>query len=419
MKMSSGRWISSRLCRVSGTRSARTGSIIAVAGVACAVAVMLLTLGIALGFKHDIKAKLSGFEPQIEITPAYSYLTGRTDSTITLDAGIRRTIDSIVPHTTISLAIRQPAILKPTDDFAAIVIYGYDEAHDTAFEQKNITKGTMPAYSKDTNSDNRIVISSHIASRLRLDVGDKITVCFFINGTIKARPLKIAAIYNSGFGEYDHIVAYGSLRMLQHLNKVDKNSGNIIEINGLPQENVAAKAQALQQALINNAQQYGQSEVPIVDNITHTGAIYLNWLDLLDTNVVVIFILMCCVGSLTLISSLFIIILDKIQDIGILRSIGAMCGYINAIFVRICMRLVGWGIIIGNFIGIGFGYVQERWHPIGLDPEMYYLDKVPYTFDWVGIVLINVGVAVLAWCVLILPAKAAGHISPARTLRYE
>lgn len=419
MKASSGRWISSRLSHISGTRSARTGSIIAVAGVACAVAVMLLTIGIALGFKHDIKAKLSGFESQICITPAYSYMTGRTDSTITLDAALRRTIDSIMPQATVTLAYRQPAILKPSDDFSAVIIYGYDDVHDTAFEQKNIIKGVMPLYAKDRAADNMVVISSYTASRLHLDVGDRITVCFFINGAIKARPMKIAAIYNSGFGEYDHTIAYGSLRMLQRLNKVSDNTGNIIEINGLPQEIVSSKAQSLQQVLIDHAQHFGTPEVPIVDNITHTGAIYLNWLDLLDTNVIVIFILMCCVGSLTLISSLFIIILDNIRTIGILRSIGATRGYVDAIFVRICMRLVGWGIIIGNAIGLGFGYIQERWYPIGLDSEMYYLDKVPYTFDWISILLINVGVAILAWCVLIFPAKVAGRISPVKTLRYE
>ncbi len=419
MKVSSGRWISGRLSHIGGTRSTLTGSIIAIAGVTCAVAVMLLTLGIALGFKHDIKAKLSGFEAQINITPAYSYMTGRTDSTITCDAALRRTIDSIMPHSSTTLAYRQPAILKTTDDFAAIIIYGYDDAHDTTFERKNIIKGVMPTYIKGTTTDNHIVISSYTASRLHLDIGDKITACFFINRAIKARPMKIAAIYNSGFSEYDHTVAYGSLRMLQKLNKVSENTGNIIEINGLSQKTVSNKAQALQQALIDHAQNLGMPEVPIVDNITHTGAIYLNWLELLDTNVIVIFILMCCVGSLTLISSLFIIILDKIQAIGILRSIGATRRYVDAIFVRICMRLVGWGIIIGNLVGLGFGYVQERWHIIGLDPEMYYLDKVPYTFDWAGILMINVGVAILAWCVLILPAKVAGRISPAKTLRYE
>lgn len=142
MKASSGRWISSRLSHISGTRSARTGSIIAVAGVACAVAVMLLTIGIALGFKHDIKAKLSGFESQIGITPAYSYMTGRTDSTITLDAALRRTIDSIMPQATVTLAYRQPAILKPSDDFSAVIIYGYDDVHDTAFEQKTSSKAS-------------------------------------------------------------------------------------------------------------------------------------------------------------------------------------------------------------------------------------------------------------------------------------
>ena len=419
MKSTAGRWLSRRMGRINGSRSARTGSVIAVAGVGCAVAVMLLTLGIALGFKHDIRAKLSGFEPQIELTPAYSYLTGRTDSTITLDAGLRHMIDSVLPGAKTALSFRQPAILKPVDDFATIIIYGYDKAHSAEFEKANVIEGCMPDFSGSNEADNYIVLSSATASRLRLRVGDKITACFFINNAIKARPLKVAAIYESGFGEYDQIVAYGSLRLLQRLNKVGDDTGNVIEINGVLEGLVAQGGENLQQALVADAQRRSLSEVPIVDNITHTGALYLNWLELLDTNVIVIFILMCCVGCFTLVSSLFIIILDKIQAIGILRSIGASRGNVNSVFVRICMRLVWQGIFIGNLIGLGFGWVQEKWQLVGLDPGMYYLDRVPYAFDWVGIALVDVGVAVLAWCVLVLPAQVAGRISPAKTLRYE
>lgn len=419
MKSSSYRWLARRMGQVGGSRSSRTGSIIAIAGVACAVTVMLLTLGIALGFKHDIRSKLSGFEPQVSITPAYSYLTGHTDSIITLDTHLRNIIDSVLPGTTTSLSFRQPSILKTPNDFAAIVMYGYDDAHSDKFERSNIIEGNLPEYSKDDSVSNQIVISKHIATRLNLKVGDKVTACYFIANTIKARPLKIAGIYDSGFGDYDNLVVYSEIGMLQRLNKVDANTGNFIEINGLPQDSIARKAEALQDRLVIDTQERYLTEVPIVDNITHTGALYLNWLELLDTNVIVIFILMCCVSSLTLISSLFIIILDKIQAIGILRSIGATRSNVNNIFIHICMRLVGWGVLIGDIIGIGFGWIQSRCHIVGLDPEMYYLDEVPYTFEWSGIILVNVGVLILAWCVLILPTKVAGRISPAKTLRYE
>ena len=48
-----------------------------------------------------------------------------------------------------------------------------------------------------------------------------------------------------------------------------------------------------------------------MSDIHQTGAIYFNWLSLLDTNVVVIFVLMLCVAAFTLVSSLFMIILDN------------------------------------------------------------------------------------------------------------
>jgi ABC-type lipoprotein release transport system permease subunit len=54
-----------------------------------------------------------------------------------------------------------------------------------------------------------------------------------------------------------------------------------------------------------------------------------------------------------------------------------------------------------------------------LDPEMYYLAHVPVEVNVLGIILINIGVAVFAWLTLVLPARFASTISPAKTMRYE
>jgi lipoprotein-releasing system permease protein len=83
------------------------------------------------------------------------------------------------------------------------------------------------------------------------------------------------------------------------------------------------------------------------------------------------------------------------------------------------MRLVGLGMIFGNVFALALMWLQKTYHFMPLDPEMYYLTSVPVAFNWIGIILINVGVAIFAWLILVLPARFASSISPAKTMRYE
>jgi lipoprotein-releasing system permease protein len=147
--------------------------------------------------------------------------------------------------------------------------------------------------------------------------------------------------------------------------------------------------------------------------------VYINWLKLLDTNVIVIFALMCAVAGITLISSLFILILNSISTIGILRAIGATKHSVRTVFLLVAMRLVGLGMIFGNVFALALIWLQQTYHVMPLDPEMYYLAHVPVEVNVLGIILINIGVAVFAWLTLVLPARFASTISPAKTMRYE
>jgi len=398
----------------------RTGAVIAVAGVACALTVMILTLGIARGFNHAIKAKLSGFEPTISVSAPYSYLTGEVSEFVTADDSLSRIITATVPDATQVLTLKQPAIIKTEDDFSAIVINTYGPTHNYTFERSNIVKGSLPDFNTPS-SDTTLVISSTVADRLGVDVGDKLTVCFFIGDNIKMRRYRLKGIYSSGFGDYDAIVAYGSLHAMQRLNRVDSLTGTAVEIFAphMERQQIATVAEKLQQALLLRAQEQMRPQVEVVNNITSTGAMYLNWLDLIDTNVVVIFALMCCVAALTLVSSLFIIILDRIPTIGILRALGASKPAVRRIFVRIALRLVMAGMLIGDAVALGFGWIQRTFGLIKLDSDMYYLSTMPFEFDFTAIALTNIGVLLMAWLVLILPARLASTISPARVMRYD
>lgn len=50
---------------------------------------------------------------------------------------------------------------------------------------------------------------------------------------------------------------------------------------------------------------------------------------------------------------------------------------------------------------------------------MYYLAHVPFEISVPTVVLLNAGVAIGAWLILILPARLAARIDPAATMRYE
>lgn len=98
---------------------------------------------------------------------------------------------------------------------------------------------------------------------------------------------------------------------------------------------------------------------------------------------------------------------------------GAHGSVIRGIFVDMAMRLVGLGMLAGNVAGIGLLLVQKFTGAIPLDPEMYYLSSVPVEIRPLDFVLLNIGVAVVAWQVLVLPARLASGIDPAKAMNFD
>lgn len=409
-------WISRRL-RL-GTDGTAAGTVIAVAGVALALAVMELTLGIVVGFKDEIKRKLMGFDAQISIEAPYDPYTRTQESTLTPSPELMEIIAEAAPDAESRLVLRLPGILKTDSDFEGIVFIGQSPQSDFAFERGNIVEGEWPDYSSDS-CRNDIVISRATASALGLGVGDKVYSTYIIDESVKMRRNTIAAIFQADFGEYDRTVAYASLAALQSIAGLGCDEGNRLDLRGLQQDDIAATASKIESAMMS-AMSTGRTDVYYpVQTIEQTGAIYFNWLALLDTNVAVIFCLMLCVASFTLVSSLFILVLDNVPAIGILRSMGASRSLIRSIFVDLGMRIVLRGMIIGNVLGLGLLLIQKYTHIVPLDPEAYYLNCVPVEIRPWGFIALNVGVAVASWLVLWIPARTASSVDPAKTINFE
>lgn len=399
------------------------GAVIAVAGVALALVVLLLSLAVTLGFKDEIRRKLTGFDAQITVLPLYDPAAGAAESWLTADSVLLDIVRTTVPGAELRLAIRQPGILKTDNDFHGIILHGQQlvdtgDGEPFAFEKENIVDGEWPDFSSPEAFD-AIVISRPVASMLGLKVGDKVYSNFFVDGNIKARRHTVAGLYESYFGEYDANVAYASPALLRRVASRDSLDAGHIDLRGLPSAQIEEASQALYGALAKASATGRLRGIYPVTSVERTDAVYFNWLSLLDTNVAVIFILMLCVAGFTLVSSLFILILERISDIGILRALGAGGRAVSGIFVWMALRLVGIGLIVGNVVGLTLIIVQHSFHIIPLDPTMYYLSYVPVRLAWGGGILLNIGVVAAAWLILILPARLAARIDPAKTMQYE
>lgn len=390
--------------------------VIAITGIALSLVIMMAAMCIVLGFKEEIRNKVYGFDAHVTIHPANDDGTPAEylDYTPVLDSIIKSTGRFEKPE----LVVTQSGILKTENDFQAIVLKGIPEGRASGFIASHITDGSMPDYSADSTR-NSIVISEITASSLGLKPGDKTYAYFFTNGAVKTRRLDIAAIYDTHFSDYDKIYAYGSLPLTQGIGGIDSTGASSVELTSCNPSEITTSGIMLQDAMMTSAYLGKLTGAYTLTTVLDTAMMYFNWLELLDTNVIVILVLMSAVSGFTLISCLFILILERVKMIGILKALGASNKEIRRIFIYLAQRVVILGLIAGNIAGLLFILAQYHWHFLPLDAEAYYLNYVPVKINWIYIISLNCAVFFLSWLIIILPSQMIAKINPCKSIRYE
>lgn len=401
---------------------------VATVSVAISIAVMLLTLAVTSGFQSAIKNKIAGFEAQITLTPLEPSEYGYSMSTqgIELNEAINSIIHQIAPEAEVSVALRFEAMLKTPDNFSAIQLRSFAAGHDTSFLQSMITSGNPEAVDSLFMADGEpmLILSEEVASELQLKPGDKVNTVFFDGNKIKVRNPQVVATYNSHFSTYDRNIAYASKSMLDGIAMTSLNEGNAIELRNIDFNSLVDKTLELQSAfdqyyLQQRSLGNEDAELISVSSVTDTAAHYFNWLALLDTNVVVMIVLMALITLFTLVATLFIIILERTRLIGLLKTLGSPNRLIRHVFIFLIGRIALIGLVVGNIITIGIVAVQSATHIIPLNPESYFLNYVPMNLSVVTLIIVNAAAIVVILAAMLLPSLIIGRISPAQTVRYE
>ncbi len=380
-------------------------------------------MAIVIGFKDEIVHKLTGFNAQITVLPPTTSPDGTISGPIAFNDSLKQKIFSAIPEAEISLTINQPAIFKTDSAFQGVILHGMNKNGAWDFVKENIVSGK--SIDSQDQDENEIVISRATANALNVYTGQKIITHFFDGNNLRTRNLTITGIYDSHFIDFDKSMAFTNISMLQHIFDVDSLTATSIEIRGVDNNEIDLLAENLYLTFLSSAAKTaGDSDnndatIYRVENLNTQCSIYINWLNLLDTNVAVIIVLMAFVAAFTLISSLFIIILERVNMIGLFKALGATNAQIRRIFIYMAQRLVVRGLLIGNVIGIGIILAQQHFHLLPLDADAYYLNFVPMHFSWIPIVTLNIGIIIVSIMILILPSYLISSMSPAKSIRYE
>lgn len=304
-----------RLSLSSGGRKSSPTIRVSITAVALSVSVMIAAIAIVLGFKREIRDKIIGFNSHISVyaMPMHE----EDDNLFTLTPSLKQLLDTTPYITDYSLEASIPAILKTAQDFKGIYLRTLNGITSASFIKSNLEDGAVPDYSKEGNI-NKIVISRIASKELGLKTGDKIDT-YFISDDVRVRRLEVAGIYNSHFDSYDGIIAYGALPLVQKLAGVPTCKAQAWQIGTDDFNRVGEYTERLNSELMKASADGRLYKYYKVDNALNQGAAYFNWLSLLDTNVVVILILMAVVAIATLISGMLILILDKKGFIGVTR----------------------------------------------------------------------------------------------------
>ena len=397
-----------------GKKVSRPAVLIATTGIALGMVIMLITIAVVIGFKQEVRNKVIGFGAHVQISNRDAVRSYETKPVV-VDDSLCAALLAEPEVTQVERYSIKPGIIKTEEAFQGMVLRGVGQEFDDAFLRKHLVEGEMPAFN-DSTASREMLISKSMADKLNLKLGDKV-MTYYIQENVRVRPLTVKGIFQTNFTEYDNLFVLTDLYTVNRLNnwKEGQVSGALLHLTDF--ERAEEVGWRLSEKLDNRRDRLGG--VYYVQDIEQLNPQIFGWLKLLDINVWVILVLMIGVAGFTMISGLLIIIIERTSLIGILKALGCNNRMVRKVFLWFATFLIGKGMLLGNAIGLTFCLLQRQFQLVKLDPENYYVDSVPVSFQLWWFVLLNVGMLAVSVLMLVGPSFLITKIHPADSMRYE
>ncbi|MBO4752900.1 MAG: ABC transporter permease [Bacteroidales bacterium] len=381
---------------------------IATYSIALGVLVMAMSVSILQGFQKAISDKVVGFGSHI-VVKNYDVSNIYEETPITVDDDEVAALEKLPSVKKVQFFASKGGMVKTDDQIHGIVMKGTGQGYDLSFFEENLIRGRLFDMS-DSVAKNEVIISQTIARKLGLDTASKMRTYFWQGEGYRARAFTVVGIYNTDLTEFDEHYVVGDIRHIQKLNGWSTSDVGGYEVLVDDFKHLDATAQAVGETV-----SYDKTVTTVVEE----NQTLFSWLELLNSNIVLIICVMAMVCIVSVVSALLIMIFEKTSMIGVLKTLGATNASVRRIFIIKSIRITGIGIAAGTALAVTLCAIQHFYRIVRLDSESYSVGYMPVDLNpWI-FVAIAAGTIIACTAALLLPAAYISRVEPAKTIRFE
>ena len=407
----------------------------AVGGVAVGSAGLLIALSVVHGFRSVIEQKTLQFAPHVTVTAPFSDQIHRAD---TLTAWLVD-VDGVAAA---SAMVRTEVMVQHAGRITGGVLQGIP-GEDAALDLSGFIRfgswnlgvdgqggrdgrdGEVRRESADGGPVRRLpgmVMGTGLAEELQAEVGDVLTV-FAMQGTPSVRNLpeirqfRLTGIYGTGIQPFDEGVLFAELDPVRALTGRGATSADRVDVrvggvsgSGDAGERIAAMQERLQEEL---------GFPYVVESIYQSNRNLFEWIRLQEQTIPFVISIMVVIAAFNLIGTVLMMVLERVQDIGVLKTMGMDAGAIRRVFLLEGLFVAGAGLGVGGAVFGAFYWIQSRFGVIRLSEENYYMSVAPVEPHALDFVLVAAVTVALCLAASLLPANVAAKTDPVRTLTFN
>ena len=380
---------------------------LSVAGVTVGVMALVVVIAVMTGAETDFRKRILGLEPHI-LVMNYS---GKFDnySHILSDLDKRKQIKGVSP------ILFAQAMIRSQQSFSGVMVRGIDPEKGFSLVKGFDAEQLKKVLSQGTKNGNRpgILLGQGLANSVGVIKGDKV-ILMSPNGFISPmghipsmKRFIVTDTFDSGMYEYDSSLAYVHLKEAQRLTNVK----NKISAIGIWIDDVF-KVKSVK------------------DNLSDilSGSFYLrDWMDinkslfsalkLEKTAMFIILTLIILFSAFNISSALIIMVMEKKNDIAVLKAMGATNKTIRRIFILKGMIIGLLGTFTGTISGIIICFILKRYDFIQL-PDAYPFSTLPVQLEYIDVLVIVVSAIIICFFSTLYPSYKASKMDPVEALRY-
>jgi lipoprotein-releasing system permease protein len=367
-------------------------------------AAVIIALSILAGFEKEIKEKVFGFISHVQVVgfqgqPLDQY-----------EASVKKVGQTIPQVRAITPVVAKEALIRAGENVDGVFLKGIDLKTDFSAASRYIIAGRY--LSSQDSADAGMVIGRKLAAKLDVDVGSRVVVLAIprsAGGIVpRAAAFRVVGIFESGMSEYDDLYAFTTLSRAQALFQL---GDAVLGYDILVRDPADASMVAAQVQSALGYPHYARTAPQLYKNL-------FAWIELQKKPAPIVLGLIIVVATVNIIGTLLMLVLDKMHDIGVLRSLGATPAAIRRVFILHGGLIGVLGIAFGNLLAYALCWVQLTFKPFSLPSDIYYMSSVPILLEPESFVVVSLFALTLCLSAAVLPARVASKIDPIQSLRY-